>query len=172
MLHNFKIPKERLGGTYEIKCMISAVNPTTGEAHIYGEFERVKQTVLERALARHGATSIGIDPLTLQDHRTSGSALKFVETKASEPGFQRIGKGTPSVIPVSIGEAFSGADPFPVDTIKSLEQQLDRVEERAQNLEEELDLKKEGLRLSNDANLELVSSSLFLHRLKIYWRWV
>ena len=148
MLLNLTIPKERCGGSYEVKCMISAFNPTSKEAHIYAEFERVRSNLLERALERHGATGIRIESFSLQDYLNgSGHALRFVQTKSADPGFYLIEKGSPYVSPApatSINSILSaGPDPMPLEAVKSLEQSVDRAEERAQMLEDQLKLKED-----------------------------
>jgi len=155
MLRHFRIPKEKSNGSYEVKCMISAFNETSKEAHIYAEFERVKFNLLERALERHGATGIGIESFTLQDYLTgSGNALRFVLTKADQPGFRLIERGRPSVSPAPARSA--ELDSFSVEIVKALEQTVNQVEERAQKLEEEIDSKDNELRLSKDANRAMV----------------
>ena len=148
MLLNLTIPKERCGGSYEVECMISAFNPTSKEAHIYAEFERVKSTLLGRALEMHGATGIRIESFSLQDYLIgSGHALRFVQTKATDSGFCLIEKGRPSAAPTpatSINSIISaGPDPMPLEAVKALEKSVDRAEERAQMLEEELKSKED-----------------------------
>ena len=159
LLRQLKIPKEKSSGSYEVKCMISAFNPTSKEAHIYAEFERVKSNLLERALERHGATGIGIDSFTLQDYLTgSGNALRFVLTKSAEPGFQLIERGHPSVVPAPVPDPSRSAalDSFSLDAVKALEQAINQVEERAQKLEEDVEFKDEELRRSNEAKQAMV----------------
>jgi len=162
MLLNFKIPKEKSRGSYEVKCMISAFNPTSTEAHIYAEFERVKSNLLERALERHGATGIGIESFTLQDYLTgSGNALRFVLTKATETGFQLIENGRPSIAPAPATDPTPLQDTFPLEVFKALEQTVDKIEERAQKLEDELNSKDDELRLSNEETYNSRSKNAF-----------
>lgn len=97
MLTDFQIPKERTNGIYQVRCMISAFNTTSKESWIYAEFERMKQTVMIRALERYGATQITLVSFSSWDYATgSSNGLQSVLSKAKEPGFQLIQQSMPS----------------------------------------------------------------------------
>jgi len=159
MLINFTIPRERSGGKYTVKCMVSAFDQASGHAFIYAEFERVKTHLLMRALERHGATGIRVDSFTLQDYLTgAGDALRFVLDKAIVPGFRLIEIGSPSIAPAPTADPASSFElgSYSLEVVKALEQAVDAGEERAQKLEEELSLKDDELRRSNEEKQTLV----------------
>lgn len=137
MLLNFDIPKERSGGRYNVKCMISAFNPSSSEAFMYAEFDRVKKNRVDWALQKFGATQIQIDSYSLADYVSgAANALKFVQKKAGESGFRLIERGCPSVH-ASATNATSSAESFPLEGVKVLEQAADEADDRAHKLEED-----------------------------------
>ena len=145
--------------------MISAFNPTSKEAHIYAEFERVKSNLLERALGRHGALGIKIESFSFRDYLIgSGNALSYVRTKATDPGFYLIEKGSPSAAPApatSINSIISaGPDPMPLEAVKALEKSVNNAEERAQMLEERAHMLEEELK-STDIEKEIMVCKFF-----------
>jgi len=139
MLLNFTIPRERTGGIYNVKCMISAFNPLSSEAFVYAEFDRVKKIQLDRALQRFGATQIQIDSYSLGDYVSgTANALRFVQKKASESGFHLIERGCPSPYASAMNATPSAvSESFPMERVKVLEQAVDEADDRAQKLEEE-----------------------------------
>lgn len=157
MLLNFDIPKERSGGRYNVKCMISAFNPSSSEAFMYAEFDRVKKNRVDWALQKFGATQIQIDSYSLADYvNGAANALKFVQKKAGESGFRLIERGCPSVH-ASATNAASSAESFRLEGVKVLEQAVDEADDRAQKLEEELAVKESALSASNDEKKAMVS---------------
>lgn len=156
MLLNFDIPKERSGGRYNVKCMISAFNPSSSEAFMYAEFDRVKKNRVDWALQKFGATQIQIDSYSLADYvNGAANALKFVQKKAGESGFRLIERGCPSVH-ASATNATSSAESFRLEGVKVLEQAVDEADDRAQKLEEELAVKESALSASNDEKKAMV----------------
>ena len=122
-LSSLVIPKERSDGAYDVKCMISVLHLETREAHIYAEFERVKEPLLRRALEESGASDITITSFSLSDYVSgAGVALKAVRDKAGGPAFQLFERGVPSqyVQPSNIAQPIVDGW-MPVDYVKELE---------------------------------------------------
>jgi hypothetical protein len=98
MLSNLVIQKDRIGGFYEVKCMMSAFNRITGEAWIYAQLGRIRQSVLEKVLQEYGASQIIITTPSKHDFVVFASGcLKSVVSKSKTHGFELIRRGTPAL---------------------------------------------------------------------------
>ena len=140
MLTNFTVLKERSGGSYSVKCMISAFNEESKEAWIYAQFERIKETVLRKALEAYGVRQVDITSFSPLDYATSASnSLHCVMSKGDSPGFKLIRVGThPQYIQNTTG---SSSGNIPTEIAKILDQDRKEAEELVSQLEESLKLK-------------------------------
>jgi hypothetical protein len=134
MLTNFTALKERSGGAYSVKCMISAFNEESKEAWIYAQFDRIKETVLKKALDGYGARQVDIISFSPLDYATAASkSLHSVMSKGSNPGFKLIRCGTPSQYIQN--NSSSSPDTIPSDIAKLLDQDRKEAEELVSQLE-------------------------------------
>lgn len=127
MVSDLSIPRERSGGVYEIKCIISAFNPESTEARIFCQVERIKQGVLERAIEAYGARGVMITSFSPVDYATSAAvALQSVLAKCSTPGFQSFRRGVlPSYIQHASTQVTNG---IPSEAFKDLGMELEEAE--------------------------------------------
>ena len=145
LLTQMIIPKERSGGQYKIKCMISAFNDQTQEAWIYMEIEQIRITLLEKAMVYQGFTSVLVDSFSCKDYATAASkGYKTVKKKSSQPGFRLITRGSPSSYVLQTADAVQNTEDngIPLDVIKDMQVAIETADERIQSLEDELSLKE------------------------------
>jgi hypothetical protein len=136
-LTNFTVLKERSGGAYSVKCMISAFNEGSKEAWIYAQFERIKETVLRKALEGYGFSQVDITLFSPLDYATSASnSLQCVLSKGNSPGFKIIRCGAPSQY--TGDNSSSNADTVPTEIAKMLDQDRKEAEDLVSQLEESL----------------------------------
>lgn len=137
MLTNFTVPKERSGGAYSVKCLISAFNEESKEAWIHAQFERMRETVLKKALDGYGASQVDITSFSPLDYATSASnSLNCVISRGNYPGFKLIRCGAPSQYTQDISSTSS--DAVPAEIAKMLDQDRKEAEDQVSQLEESL----------------------------------
>ena len=156
MLTELDIPKERAGGSYDIKCMISAFNESSKEAWIYAEFEKVYQCFVMKALEEAGASNITIELFSpIAYARASSMGLVKVTTKASDHGFQLITRGAPSAY---VGGASSSAEEIiPIEAIHMLEDDFQDSQKRLMEFEKETKDMTKALEVNDEKIVDLQS---------------
>ena len=100
---NMKLRKDSIDHCeYQIRCMISAFQPTDKEAYIYAEFDQIREDLLKKNLELVGMTQIHLVSFSRSNTSLNAKqALGHVLSKSKKPGFKKLERGNTKVVPVS-----------------------------------------------------------------------
>ena len=103
ILMNMKLRKDSIDHCeYQIRCMISAFQPTDKEAYIYAEFDQIREDLLKKNLELVGMTQIHLVSFSRSNTSLNAKqALGHVLSKSKKPGFKKLERGNTKVVPVS-----------------------------------------------------------------------